>query len=95
MIAAGIDFGITNSKIGVFKNGNVHIVPNSMGDSCTPSVVSITEDTEIIGEETLVNKIDEKNTITEIKKLLGKNINDLKDLKEINNIIFENDKLQI
>ena len=95
MIAAGIEFGISNSKIGVFKNGKVQIVPNSMGDPCTPSVVSITEDTEIIGEETLVNKIEEKNTITEIKKLLRKNIKDLKDLKEINNIIFENDKLQI
>ena len=95
MIAAGIEFGISNSKIGVFKDGKVQIVPNSMGDPCTPSVVSITEDNEIIGEETLVNKIDEKNTITEIKKLLGKNINDLKDLKEINNLIFENDKLQL
>ena len=67
MIAAGIDFGITNSKIGIIKNGKKIIVPNSMGETCIPSVVAILDGNEIVGEEIMLHKTNDKNTITEIK----------------------------
>ena len=95
-IAAGIDFGTFYSKIAVFRNGKEIMIPNSMGDPFTPSIVAFLDEGEIIGEETTMHKTEEKNTITEIKRIIGKNINDLKDLKEINyNISYKNDKLQI
>ena len=96
MIAAGIELGFTNSKIGIYKNGKFYIVPNSMGDTCTPSVVAILNDNEIVGEELIFNKANAKNTITEIKRLIGKNINDIKDLKDIHyDISSRNGKLEI
>ena len=54
MIAAGIDLGTLYSKIGVFKDGKVQIVPNSIGDQYTPSIVSILDNNEAIGEETML-----------------------------------------
>ena len=78
-MAAGNDFGTFYSKIAVFQNGKGNIIPNSMGDPLTPSIVGFLDDNEIIGEETTLHKIEDKNTITEIKELIGKNIDDLKD----------------
>ena len=95
-IAAGIDLGTSNSKIGVFKEGKVQIIPNSIGDPSTPSIVAILDKGEAVGEETMMYKVDEKHNINQIKRLIGKNISDLKDLKDINyNIVGNNDKLQI
>ncbi|HYC32521.1 MAG TPA: molecular chaperone HscC [Gemmatimonadales bacterium] len=36
----GIDLGTTNSAVGVWRNGRVEMVPNSLGQVLTPSVVS-------------------------------------------------------
>ena len=95
-IAVGIDFGTSNTKVAVFKDGRIQIVPNSMGDPSTPSVVQILDEGEIIGEETMIHKSDEKHTIIEIKRLLGKNITDLKDLKRRNyDLIGDSNKSQI
>jgi molecular chaperone HscC len=38
-IPKGIDLGTSNAAIGVFKNGKVNIVPNSIGDPLTSSIV--------------------------------------------------------
>ena len=95
-IAVGIDIGNSNSKVAVFKNGKIQMVPNSIGDSSTPSVVTILDEGEAIGEETMLYKSDEKHTITEIKRLLGKNISDLRDLKRLNyDLVGNMDKLLI
>ncbi len=59
-IAVGIDFGNSNSKVAVFKNGKIQMVPNSIGDTSTPSVVTILDEGEAIGEETMLYKSDEK-----------------------------------
>ena len=94
--AVGIDLGTSNSKIGVFKGGKVELVPNSIGDTSTPSIVAILDNGEAIGEETILYKVDEKHTINQIKRLIGKNISDLKDFKDINyKIIGNNNNLQI
>ena len=57
-IAVGIDFGNSNSKVAVFKNGKIQMVPNSIGDPSTPSVVTILDEGEAIGEETMLHKSD-------------------------------------
>ena len=95
MIVTGIELGNSNSKIGIFTNEKASIVPNTFGDSYTPSIVAILDDFEAVGEETILHKADEKHTINEIKRLIGKNINDL-DLTKIKyNISSNNNKLQI
>ena len=80
--AIGIDAGTSNSVIGVYQSGKVEIVPNSIGDTYTPSVVDILDEGEYVGEETMLHKIDannSKNRITEIKRIIGKNFSSLTD----------------
>ena len=95
-IAAAIDLGTTYSRIAVYKDGKLNIIPNSLGDPFTPSIVAILDDIEVVGEETMTYKVDENHKISEIKRLIGKNITDLKEFKEINyNISGNNEKLEI
>ena len=47
-LAIGIDLGTFNCCVGVFKNGQVHIIPNSNGNRTTPSYVSFTYSPEEI-----------------------------------------------
>ena len=79
-IAIGIDLGTSNSVIGVFQKNQVEIAPNSIGDTYTPSIVDILDEGELIGEETMLHKIDEnnsKNRITEIKRIIGRKFSSL------------------
>ena len=78
--AIGIDLGTSNSVIGVFQSNQVEIAPNSIGDTYTPSVVDILDEGELVGEETMLHKIDEnitKNRITEIKRIIGRKFSSL------------------
>ena len=81
-LAIGIDFGTTYSCSGVWMNGGVVIIPNGIGERTTPSVVIFDKKNEYyVGEETL-NHLPKKNSVKiyEIKRLLGKNYNEIKDL---------------
>ena len=70
----GIDFGNFNSRIGVYMNSKVHIVPNKIGERITPSLVLFDDKGIFTGEELLLNqKIKEKNLIFEIKNFVGLN----------------------
>ncbi|KAE8908264.1 hypothetical protein PF005_g19405 [Phytophthora fragariae] len=46
----GIDLGSKYSRVGVWQNDRVEIVPSKSGDRFTPTVVAFTEDKVLIGE---------------------------------------------
>lgn len=69
----GIDLGTTFSAVAVMEGGKATIIPNAEGKRITPSVVSITEDSEILVGETARNQaiINPKNTVRSIKRHMG------------------------
>ena len=78
----GIDFGTTYSCIGTWANGGVIIIPNELGDRTTPSVVIFESKNKVyVGEQTL-NHLSKKNSVKiyEIKRILGKKYEEIKDL---------------
>ena len=68
----GIDYGTSNSIVGIFMNGNVHN-QNRLGERTTLSVVSFSSDKKVfLGEDTISQNIgDYKNTIYEVKRFIG------------------------
>lgn len=48
MAILGIDLGTTNSLISIWKNNEIILVPNSLGELLTPSIVSINRTTNTV-----------------------------------------------
>ena len=71
----GIDLGTTNSACAVFRNGEVEMIPNSLGDLLTPSAVSLDEDNNVItglaARERQSTHPD--HTVTAFKRFMGTN----------------------
>ena len=78
----GIDFGTTYSCVGAWIDGGVTILPNSIGERTTPSVVIFNnEDEYYVGEETFNHVPKEKSVkIYEIKRFIGKTYDEIKDI---------------
>ena len=88
-VALGLDLGTTFSCIGVYRNGEVEIIPNRNGDRITPSVVTILDNETILkGEETLDYSVKNyDSTIFAIKRFIGREFNNpevQKDIKKEN-----------
>lgn len=69
----GIDLGTTYSVVGIWQKGEVHIIPNEMGNRITPSVVAFTDTERLVGDGAK-NQLPQnpKNTIYAIKRLIGR-----------------------
>ena len=79
----GIDLGTTNSLIASVVSGSASIIPQEDGKNLLPSIVHYAKDLILIGNEAKKYEVkDVSNTIVSIKRLIGKNINDI----EIDNI---------
>jgi len=87
----GIDCGTSNSCVGIFKNGNVQIVPNKLGERTTPSVVCFTDKNKVlVGEETIGQKMDEFNKIIyEVKRFIGLSYDDFIEMEYDKNLNYE------
>jgi len=74
----GIDLGTTYSCVGVYRNGQVEIIPNDQGNRITPSYVSWSPDGERLIGDAAKNQatIYPESTIFDIKRLMGRNFND-------------------
>ena len=99
--ALGLDLGTTFSCIGVFRNGGVEIIPNSIGEKVTPSIVTFLDEKNILkgeeAEEYLVKNYE--SSIYATKRFIGRNFKDKKqnlqkEIKEQNfpfSIVNKND----
>ena len=74
----GIDLGTTNSAMAVMQSGKPEIIANSEGARTTPSVVAINKNGErLVGQVARRQQVtNSKNTIYEVKRLIGRNWND-------------------
>ena len=82
--AIGIDLGTTNCCVGIWLNGKVEIIPNDLGERVTPSCVSFNGDKINVGDEAKFEMIkNDKNTVYDVKRLIGRKYND---------VIVQNDK---
>ncbi|SHO57096.1 Hsp70 family protein [Vibrio quintilis] len=72
-LAIGIDLGTTNSAIAVWLDGKAILIPNSLGQYLTPSVVSIDEDHHILVGEAAYSRLITKplQTASAFKRFLG------------------------
>ncbi len=73
----GIDLGTTYSCVGIYKNGQVDIILNDMGNRITPSVVNFAEEERLIGEAAKNQAtINPENTVYDVKRLIGRKYNE-------------------
>lgn len=74
----GIDLGTTNSAMAVMQSGKPEIIANSEGNRTTPSVVAVNKNSErLVGQVARRQQVtNSKNTIYEVKRLIGRNFND-------------------
>lgn len=82
----GIDLGTTNSAMAVMQSGKPDIIANSEGARTTPSVVAVNKKGErLVGQVARRQQVtNPKNTIYEVKRLIGRKFSDKevqKDLK--------------
>ena len=82
--AAGIDLGTTNSLIASYRGGELMTLPDLNGDHLLPSVVRYLEDgSEVVGQQALENaRQDSANTISSVKRLMGRGVEDVRQLGE-------------
>ena len=73
----GIDLGTTYSCVGVFKDGQVEIIPNEQGNRITPSYVAWDDNERMVGDAAKNQAtINPERTIFDVKRLIGRNFKD-------------------
>jgi molecular chaperone DnaK len=74
----GIDLGTTNSAMAAMQSGKPEIITNAEGGRTTPSVVALNKNGErLVGQLARRQQVtNSKNTIYEVKRLIGRNFND-------------------
>jgi molecular chaperone HscA len=93
--AIGIDLGTTNSLVAVVRSGMAETLADENGRHLLPSVVHYSEDgSRIIGYEAAMKSVsDSLNTLSSIKRLLGRGSLDLKTLGDEMPYEFEIDDI--
>jgi molecular chaperone DnaK (HSP70) len=73
----GIDLGTTNTCVSIWRNGCAEVIPDEFGNRTIPSFVAYTNKNRYIGYDAKNQKdINIKNVFYEVKRLIGRKIND-------------------
>ena len=93
-LAVGIDLGTTNSLISSGYNGVVEILPNESGEELLPSVVYYESDSApVVGRSAQTKaKRDPKNTISSVKRLLGRSKSEGVKIAQFKQYIFDSNR---
>ncbi|MBT5229899.1 MAG: Hsp70 family protein, partial [Methylococcales bacterium] len=81
-LAAGIDLGTTNSLIASVRSGQADVLAGDVGSGILPSVVRYQEGlSPVVGLEAMQLAIsDPLNTISSVKQMMGRGVDDIKAL---------------
>ena len=83
----GIDLGTTNSCVAVMEGNEPVVIPNSEGRRTTPSIVGFLDDGKgerKVGDPAKRQSItNPRNTVTSVKRFMGKKFDDVKDEMKI------------
>lgn len=87
----GIDLGTTNSAMAVMQSGKPEIIANSEGNRTTPSVVAQNKNNErLVGQVARRQQVtNSKNTIYEMKRLIGRRWEDKEVQRDIKLMGYE------
>ena len=81
-LAVGIDLGTTNSLVATVRSGQAATLANELGEHLLPSVVRYLDAGEkVVGKSAKDAAVqDPHNTIISVKRLMGRGLNDIKQL---------------
>lgn len=73
MQTIGIDLGTTNSACGIWRDGQVELIPNAVGSLLTPSVVSIDDDGSILVGQAAKQRLvsHSEKSVAYFKRIIG------------------------
>jgi len=77
-LAAGIDLGTTHSLIATIREGKTEVLKDQVGDDIIPSVVYYGSEDILVGADAVNKMLGEPQfAIASVKRLMGRNCNDL------------------
>jgi molecular chaperone HscA len=84
-LAVGIDLGTTNSLVATVRNGVSVVLNDARGHSLLPSVVKYHADgSTLVGIDAQAQAaLDPHNTITSVKRFMGRGIKDIPDISTL------------
>lgn len=77
MSVVGFDFGTEFCRVGVARQSRVEVLQNETGNRLTPALVSFAGNKRVIGDNAALQQAGNiKNTVSHMKRLLGKSFDD-------------------
>ncbi|GJQ11868.1 hypothetical protein GpartN1_g3659.t1 [Galdieria partita] len=90
MSCAGFDFGNTNCLVAIARRGGIDVCTNEVSNRTTPCLVAFSGESRSIGESAVSSVVQNfKNTVTEVKRLLGRAYDDPEVQRQLKRSFFE------